>query len=127
MNKNTLLRVGELFTVLWTIIIFVLCLFPADDLPKEELFPNLDKVAHFTFYFVLSAASLLVLKLLKSEISVYLILLLIFLTSFLIEVLQLILPINRSFSLYDMLANTVGLFAGWLVFERIIFPRINID
>lgn len=36
---------------LWTLMIIVFCLLPPSDLPDGPRIPNLDKIAHFTFYF----------------------------------------------------------------------------
>ena len=41
--------------LLWTIIIFVLCVMPSDDLPNPRFdIPHIDKVVHFGMYFVSS-------------------------------------------------------------------------
>ena len=41
--------------LLWTIIIFVLCVMPSDDLPNPRFdIPYIDKIVHFSMYFVSS-------------------------------------------------------------------------
>ena len=47
MNKNSFLSAA----LIWTFSILLLCLEPANDLPKIEI-NNIDKFAHFLFHFV---------------------------------------------------------------------------
>ncbi len=73
MNKNNFItgkqlsRLGQVFTLVWGLTIFILCLMPASDLPEVRRFPNLDKIVHFTFYFVLTVSTFSTLLLLKKE------------------------------------------------------------
>ena len=126
MQKNTFVqgiwnaRFWQTLTILWVILIFILCLVPASDLPQAEGIPNLDKIVHFTFYFTLIISSLITIKLLQKSVASILIVTGCFAMSFLIECLQAILPFNRSFSGYDLIANLTGLVCGWLVFFFII-------
>ncbi len=135
MNKNNFItgkqlsRLGQVFTLIWGLTIFILCLMPASDLPEVRRFPNLDKIVHFTFYFVLTVSTFSTLLLLKKEIKPIIVLIGFFSFSFFIEVLQAILPFNRSFSGYDLIANSTGLAAGYfffkLVFVKIISLTLN--
>lgn len=125
MTKKTFLSVGKLLTIGWSSLIIILCLMPADDLPKEEWFPNLDKVVHFTFYFVLSNLLLIILELQNARFPKIRLLLAIFTMSLVIEILQLILPVNRSFSLFDLIANASGIVFGWAFNQKFISARIS--
>lgn len=125
MLRKLRIKVWELFTLVWVIAIFTGCLMPAGDLPKAELFPNFDKVVHFTFYFVLALASLVVVRLLKKPYPTAMLLGAIFMMSFVIEVLQYFLPINRSFSGWDLLANLAGTLTGYLVFTLFVSTRLE--
>ena len=118
-------KVGQLFTILWGIMILILCLMPANDLPKVEKIPNLDKIVHFTLYFVLSVSALITLKLLRSKINRFLVITGFFLASLVIEILQAILPFNRSFSLLDLTANLAGLATGWLLYRYVLSDKID--
>lgn len=117
-------RIGQLFTALWGIMIFILCLMPASDLPKVERIPNLDKIVHFTLYFVLTLSALVTIKLLRAKIKLTSVIAGFFLASLLIEILQAILPFNRSFSLLDLAANLAGLVAGWLIYQVLLSDKI---
>jgi len=46
-------------TITWSLIIIILCCIPGKEFPDASLFkiPHLDKIVHFTFYFVLSVVS----------------------------------------------------------------------
>ncbi|WP_163718453.1 VanZ family protein [Mangrovibacterium lignilyticum] len=117
-------RLGQGFTLFWTFLIFVLCLMPATDLPKAEGIPNLDKIVHFTLYFVLTLSAFTTLKLMKTRINTILILSGFFSLGLLIEILQFILPFNRSFSVYDLIANSIGFISGWIVYRYFIANKI---
>ncbi|WP_394340532.1 VanZ family protein [Mangrovibacterium diazotrophicum] len=97
---------------------------PASDLPKVERIPNLDKIVHFTLYFVLSVSELITIKLQKTKINSAFVIIGFFLGSFLIEVLQGILPFNRSFSMLDLVANLSGLLGGLLFYRFVISEKI---
>lgn len=125
MSRSCWLKVGKLFALAWSLLIVILCLMPADDLPKEEWFPNLDKVVHFVFYLVLSMVVLFISTSPKSVPSPKTRLILLFGGSCLIEVLQLLLPINRSFSFLDLMANLIGLVIGWFLFAKTIRPLVQ--
>ncbi|WP_372776227.1 VanZ family protein [Mangrovibacterium sp.] len=120
-----IIKFSQAFTLIWGIIILVLCLIPASDLPKVNPIPNLDKIVHFILYFVFTVSAFTTKQLLGKKISTVFILSGFFLFSFSIEVLQAVLPFNRSFSLYDLLSNSSGLFAGWLAYKVIIAQRLS--
>jgi len=117
-------KITQVFTIAWGIMILILCLMPASDLPKVERIPNLDKIVHFTLYFVLSVSELITIKLQKTKINSAFVIIGFFLGSFLIEVLQGILPFNRSFSMLDLVANLSGLLGGWLFYRFAISEKI---
>lgn len=122
MKQDFWLKAGKLFVLGWSLLILMLCLMPSDDLPKKEWLSNLDKVAHFVFYFVLSVAVLFVCSVKKAAPSAPIVIAFLFACSYAIELLQLLLPINRSFSYFDLVANLLGLLVGWLLFWKVIGP-----
>lgn len=103
-------------TIVWLILITLLCLIPQDDLPQTELIPHLDKLVHFSLYFVLTVLSLIVYRKPKLRGKI-LIMTGIFVFSLLIEIMQGILPFGRTFSLTDLLANLSGIATGFLLFQ----------
>ncbi|PTN07217.1 VanZ family protein [Mangrovibacterium marinum] len=106
-------------SIVWGILIWVLCLMPSNELPKTSPIPQLDKIVHFTLYLGWSVLVLLTLSLYKRRFNAAFILFLLLLCSLLIELLQFALPIGRSFSILDLLANSAGLLAGWAIFRSL--------
>lgn len=50
-------------TLLWIVIIFILCAIPGEDIPNPRLnIPQLDKVVHFGMFFIMSALLSLTLE-----------------------------------------------------------------
>lgn len=88
---------------------------PSNDLPEANNIPQLDKIVHFTFYFVWS---ILLLSTKEINLKPYITLSLLLLFSFGIEILQLLLPLGRSFSMLDLAANLTGLIAGWAFYSK---------
>ncbi|HZL11137.1 MAG TPA: VanZ family protein [Prolixibacteraceae bacterium] len=102
--------------ILYVGCIAALSLLPSQDLPNVKLFYGADKVIHFSMYFVFS---LLFCWALKTELNYSLLFLIIPVTigwGILMEVIQLDMHAGRSFSLYDILANSIGVVAGILVY-----------
>jgi VanZ family protein len=100
------------YTILWAIVIFILCAIPGNDLPKSKLFsiPNFDKLVHFGMYFCLELIVLIEYgryRIIRSEvIAVSIILCILFGGT--IELLQGWIFIDRSASFWDMVANLTG-------------------
>lgn len=113
---NKYLPLLKAITFVWLILIALLCLIPQNDLPKVGLIPHLDKLVHFSLYFVLILLSLIIYQ--KSKIRSKIIVMTgIFGFSLLIEIMQGILPFGRTFSLTDLLANLSGILTGFLLFR----------
>ncbi len=79
---------------------------------KKDIMPpgQSDKFIHFFLYLILF--QLWYLAGIKNvfRLSLYL-----FFFSFFIEILQELLPVNRSFSLLDMIANLAGIYTGYII------------
>lgn len=94
--------------IAWTIIMLIGCLTPHSELPDDLLTLN-DKVQHvaifalFTVLWRLTGYSLMTVALVGV------------LFGGLIEVLQYVLPINRSADWIDLAADSVGVFLGLIV------------
>ena len=104
------------------IVFFYICciaalsLLPPQDLPKIPLFPGADKIIHFLMYLVFS---LLFCWALRTERHYYRLFLIILVTigwGILMEFIQLTMHAGRSFSWYDALANSLGVFVGILIY-----------
>lgn len=107
----------RLFFVLFYVgCIAALSLLPPNDLPQIELFRGADKVIHFMMYFIFS---ILFCWTLKTELNYSRIIFIVLVTvgwGILMEFLQLDMHMGRSFSLYDALANTIGVAFGILFY-----------
>lgn len=99
--------------------IMALSLLPPQDLPKLQLFRGADKVVHFMMYFIFS---ILFCWAIKSELKYYRLAISIPVTigwGIMMEYLQLSMHAGRSFSIYDMLANSLGVFSGVIIYVLI--------
>lgn len=70
---------------------------------------NIDKVVHFCLFF-----GLCIMLYNAYRIRSWIIIIIPFAISYLIEVLQGVLPFNRSYDLQDLLANLVGILTAYL-------------
>ncbi|MFK8274913.1 VanZ family protein [Capnocytophaga cynodegmi] len=115
------------FTILlgiWFIVVVTLSLMPGDSTPNLPRIPYIDKIAHFTFYFVFTVLFFLTLKneckCVKKIPYVYLIsALFAFLLGISIELLQKTITTTRSGDIYDVFFNSFGTIVA-LVFVTII-------
>ena len=113
---------------LWMAFITVLCLmsFSNDDLEVIE-FAHMDKVVHFTFYFVASILGSLALREAKDgtvpfkRASVIIFVSLV-LYGIVIEVLQYGFTVDRSGDVFDAITNTVGALTGICIL-KFVFSR----
>ena len=115
------------FSILLAILIALLSLLPADSFPDTTLFSVqfLDKLVHLCMYAAFGFVSLLESRCYRGCIRFHLLLILIiFLISALIEVLQATVVATRSAEWFDLLANLSGLLTGYVVFRIFIKTRI---
>ncbi|MDR1722935.1 MAG: VanZ family protein [Tannerella sp.] len=106
-----------ILSIIWSILIFVLCTMPTSGLPKIRI-PNVDKIVHFGFFFVQSILFSIILYL-HANLRLYKILLLttvlaVFYGGF-IEILQ-DKFFNRQGDIIDVIADTIGGIVGTLVY-----------
>ena len=108
------------FSILLAFVIILLSLLPADDFPFDSVYriPHIDKIIHIAMY-----ASLGFVALMESRcegrcavLHVSLLLAILF-TSLVIEILQATLIASRGAEWYDMLANLIGVSAGYAAFR----------
>ena len=108
-----------IFTTLflgWVLVITGLSLFDFSTDNKGIEIPYLDKLVHFTFYFVFVVLGGMVLKYQKMNTKplrnlIFLIALAIF-YGLVMEGLQSLLPVDRTAEIWDVLANTIGAIMG---------------
>jgi VanZ family protein len=95
----------------WTVVVAYFCLAPASDIPSVSI-PNLDKLAHSFFHFVLTKNLFLFFKKkLKKKNQTKLLVGAVFFSLFFgigIEVLQSRLTTTRNGDFFDVLANFTG-------------------
>jgi len=96
--------------------IMTLSLLPPQDLPRVQLFKGADKVIHVMMYLVFAIMTAWALKIEMNRSRVWLILPVTIGWGILMEVFQLEMHIGRSYSMYDMLANTTGVAIGLLFY-----------
>ncbi|MGC4040506.1 MAG: VanZ family protein [Flavobacterium sp.] len=130
MLTNNLLGLKKVFLGLsigWTLLIFILCLISFSDFPKVDV-SNVDKIVHFTFYFVLLLLWGTYFSLRQKEIKIPVIIKLVLISicyGVLIEFLQATLTKTRHADLFDVLANFAGALLALLVFTLIKRHKIN--
>ena len=115
----------NLFGIIWFLLILLLGLTPGESMPITKMwdFLSFDKMAHFFVFAVLSF--LLILGFSKQYTFLFfrfkavpLGMGISFLYGLIIEFGQLFIP-ERGLEPLDMLSNTLGVFAGWVVFYMI--------
>jgi VanZ family protein len=102
--------------ILYVGCIVALSLLPPKDFPQIPLFEGADKVVHFIMYFIFS---ILFSWSLKTELNYFRLFFIIPVTigwGILMEYFQQSMHIGRSFSWYDILANSIGVFVGILIY-----------
>ena len=118
-NKRTFVLL--ILSIVWAIIIFILCTMPASGLPKIKL-PYIDKVVHFGVFFVQSVL-LSFLFSFRTRKSYFQIILLSTLMAFvyggIIEILQNNV-FDRTGDVYDLIADVLGGFAGAVLYPILL-------
>lgn len=107
-----------LLTIATTVLILIAVLLPGSSLPDVSSF-GLDKIIHFTLFFGWAIAVRYDFQTAKK----ILVFVLGIFFSFITEVLQLFAE-DRSYDLYDMLADSLGLSMG-LMLSHLVIPMIT--
>jgi VanZ family protein len=108
-------------SVVWAIIIFVLCTMPSDNIPRMRI-PNIDKFFHFGVFFVQSVLLSLLFNLRTKKNYFQIILLstlLVFIYGGLIELLQGKF-FNRTAELSDLIADITGGVVGSMIYPTVL-------
>src|SRR5690349_11411756 len=106
--------------IVWSIVVLVLTLLPGEKLPEVPVF-GIDKIVHFFIFgllMILTAFGLYKISRQAGSIENPILISFIYSTLFgiAIEVIQQYVP-NRSFSVYDIIANVIGVGLGSAVFN----------
>jgi VanZ family protein len=109
--------------ILYIAIITTLSIIPAPDMPTIIVFPYFDKLVHLCMYAGLSFLMLWVWNEKTNKNKYLLILLIAFGCGLLMEFIQEISHLGRSFDILDIIANLLGFIPG-LLFWRIIKSKI---
>ena len=109
----------NLLSILWALLILVLCLMPGKDLPSVDIV-DFDKIVHFGVYVVLALAMYYGWKKQSSFAVLHhnTILKILIITStygFAVEIMQELFTSDRHFDIFDALANSTGAVAGSLM------------
>lgn len=108
----------------WTLFVAVMCLIDLSDVktPKQFTFPHIDKIVHTLFYTIISFLwGMTFLRKDSPKISNNYVLLIICIGfGILIELLQGFGGFNRSFEWEDILANSIGVFLGYIICLKIL-------
>jgi len=108
-------------------IIAVLSLMPGRDLPHFTVFPEIDKVVHFSMYFGLSFLACWSFEIRRDRmIPIYLLLTGVFMYGVLMEILQRTMHNGRNFEFMDMVANLTGAIVGILIYRYFDNKRLEI-
>ncbi len=104
----------------WTIFISIMSLMPSSDIDSFKIihFRGLDKIIHFVCYLVLSFLWMGAFKNRYGSIKYIIFFTLTF--GGLMEILQFYLLLGRSLEVGDMIANTLGVFLGIILFNKLI-------
>ncbi len=112
------------FSILIAISIALVSLIPSNNFPDSSLFsiPYMDKIVHFSMYALFGFVAMLESRCHKNCLGIHLVqILVIFILSALIEVLQATMVATRAAEWLDLLANFFGLAAGYLAYRIAIY------
>jgi len=109
---------------IWIILILFVCTLPGNDIPTNSFLEKIhfDKFVHFGLFGGIVLFLSLGIYWQKKHISPVTLLLLVFVAAgygLVIEFIQKYWAINRSFDMYDVVADTLGAIAGVWVFKLV--------
>ena len=108
----------KIATIVWVVMLLYLCLAPSPELPDGFEIPFLDKIAHFIIYFVLCVFMILIFKIPKWKHQIFILIISLFSFSLFIEIMQYVMPLGRTFSAGDLIANISGIIAGVIIYPK---------
>lgn len=120
--KHFVYKHAVLFSILWAVIIFILCATPGQYIPSADWLEllSVDKFVHASIFFILTALLLLVaIKYQQTQATVLIYFLLCVSYGGLLEIMQATVLSNRSADWQDMVANTFGCVVALLLFKKL--------
>ena len=110
----------KIISVVYTLCITFLLLFPATHVPKIDV-PSFDKIGHVFIFIVLVVLWALFVFVYGKEArsKVWWVIIGAFIYGIIIEVFQGLFFESRTADGWDVVANSVGILLGWLIFQRI--------
>lgn len=116
-------------TIIMAIIIFYGSMAPQSEFDKVPIFKihNMDKIIHFSLYFILSLSfqmSLIRSGIIKRKEQIIITLVFVISYGLIMEVLQYYFTNDRCADIFDALANTLGCISGIIIFS--IFSKYKI-
>lgn len=108
------------FTILLALVIALLSLIPGQNMPGSFLFaiPHYDKMIHLGMYAALGFVALVESRKSPPRLALHMLIVFsIFALSALIEILQATVVASRAAEWYDLLANFLGLVAGYIAYR----------
>lgn len=118
MPLNTKFALKLSVSVIYIGIIVTLSLLPANDFPKVPLFPGVDKVIHVGMYFMMAITLLWAVH--ETKVTRWKIYGFIIGWGLMMEIVQNLMNLGRSFSGLDILANITGAFLGIIAFRVLV-------
>ena len=122
MKKRKKASILLILTVVWAIIIFILCTLPPSEIKKTGIH-HIDKAAHFGIFFIQSILLSLLLRFRTKKSFFHIIIfctLLAFVYGGIIEILQ-TKYFNRSGEIYDLIADVTGGFLGSIIYPAFFY------
>ncbi|AWL78984.1 VanZ family protein [Capnocytophaga canimorsus] len=125
--KNSLELKSYKYSILWSLWLMMVT-FPSLKTPSKEtvssFIPHLDKIAHFTFYFVFTLLLVLALKrellFFNKTLSIYTFAgIVAFVWGLSMEILQKTITDTRSADIFDVLFNTFGIVVALVFITRL--------
>ncbi len=113
-----------LYPLIWLLLLVYASLTPPNKIPSVKLFEHADKVVHFIFYFVFTILLIPVfVKNKKYAKSFVISVLTASVTGLIFEILQHLATTNRTGTVADAIANTLGALSGilfyyWFIKEK---------
>jgi len=119
-KRELRVKILQFCSLAYTLGITVLLLFPATIAPKIDV-PSFDKIGHLVVFAVLVILWGLFISAKKAstDFNIYKVLLGAFIYGIVIEALQGLFIASRTADGWDLLANTVGILLGWIIFRQI--------
>ncbi len=106
--------VKKIILILYIILITTLSVMPASDIPKLKTFPYFDKLVHLFMYAGFAFLMLWQMNENTSKKKYFIVFCIVFGWGLMMEIIQGISNMGRSFELIDIIANTSGIILGLL-------------